>query len=149
MTSVAVRPGHPAEARDLLEASHALMNRQFPSESNHYLSIEALAAPDVRFFVAEADGPALGCGALKLRDGYGEVKSMFTAEGARGRGVGDAVLAAVLQAARAEGLPMVRLETGDSLHAAHRLYERHGFLLCGPFGDYRDDPRSLFYEKPL
>ena len=58
-------------------------------------------------------------------------------------------MAALEAEARAQGLPLMRLETGDDLYPAHRLYERHGFLRCGPFGDYVDGPHSVFMEKRL
>jgi len=144
----------PADPRDpgcaaILQASHALMQALYPAESNHYLTVEALTAPDIRFFAAAEAGKTLGCGALAVRDGYGEVKSMFTAETARGRGVGDRILTTLISVARLEGLPLLRLETGHSLDAALRLYERHGFRACAPFGDYRDDPLSQFMELQL
>ena len=43
----------------------------------------------------------------------------------------------------------LRLETGNTLAPAHRLYERHGFQFCGPFGDYVANDTSLFMEKKL
>lgn len=146
-----VRPGDPRDpqAVALLRASHALMQELFPAESNHYLSVDDLCRPDIRFFLAREDDEVLGCGALAIRDGYGEVKSMFTTEAARGRGVGDRVLTAIVTTAKLEGLPVLRLETGNALEAAHRLYRRHGFVERGPFGDYTDDPLSLFMEMPL
>ncbi|QIE54729.1 GNAT family N-acetyltransferase [Pikeienuella piscinae] len=141
-------PREPA-ATALLEASHALMRALFPAETNHFLSIDALCAPDIRFFLAEGDRDALGCGALALRDGYGEIKSMFVAPEARGTGAGAAILNRIEDEARAAGLPCLRLETGDRLHAAHRLYLRCGFGFRGPFGAYSAAPESLFMEKPL
>ena len=66
-----------------------------------------------------------------------------------GKGVAAAILRAVEDEARAEGLPWLRLETGNVLHAAHRLYERQGFTRCGPFGDYPEAASSIFMEKPL
>ena len=145
----AVRPGRPTEARGLLERSHDLMRSLFPPESNHFLGIAALEEPSIRFFVADSDGSIVGCGALAVRNGYGEIKSMFTEETCRGRGVADAILRAVEGAARAEELPILRLETGDKLRAAQRLYRRHGFKDRAPFGDYVEDPNSLFMEKTL
>jgi putative acetyltransferase len=141
-------PRHPGATR-LLQASHALMQASFPAESNHYLSIDALCAPEIHFFVATEDDQILGCGAIAEKTGYGEIKSMFTAETARGRGVADLILTRLTDQARALGLPLMRLETGNTLYAAHRLYRRHGFADRGPFGDYPDDPISLFMEKAL
>jgi len=148
---IRVVPGDPRTpgATRLLQASHALMQSLFPGDSNHYLSIDALCTPQIRFFTAVENEDILGVGALAIKDGYGEVKSMFTDETARGRGVADMILARITQEAKTLGLPLLRLETGHSLHAAHRLYHRHGFESRGPFGDYPDDPNSLFMEKRL
>jgi putative acetyltransferase len=44
---------------------------------------------------------------------------------------------------------VLRLETGDDLYPAHRLYRRHGFVERGPFGDYAEGPHSVFMEKRL
>lgn len=148
--TLTVAPGDPDAAADLLRASHTLMNALFPAESNHYLSLDALKAPNIHFLIAcDADDPPLGCAALSVQPEYGEVKSMFVAEAARGRGIGDALLARIEAVARANGVALLRLETGTLLHAAHRLYARHGFVERGPFGDYAEDPNSLFMEKPL
>ena len=32
---------------------------------------------------------------------------------------------------------------------ARALYARHGFEVCGPFGDYRPDPHSTFMTREL
>ena len=39
------------------------------------------------------------------------------------------------------------LETGFLQPEALALYERHGYERCGPFGDYVDDPNSVFMRK--
>mgnify|MGYP002338713952 CR=1 FL=1 len=141
-------PAAPATAA-LLAESHALMQSLFAPEDNFHLDIAALRAPDIRFFAAFDGETCLGTGALALRDGYGEVKSMFVAETARGRGVADAILRRIETEARAHGLTCLKLETGTGLDAAHRLYARHGFTRCGPFGSYPDAPVSVFLQKPL
>ena len=135
--------------QDLLEQSHALMLSLFSEEACHFLDLDALEADDIHLFAAREGDTILGTGALAIKDGYGEVKSMFTLEAARGKGVGAALLRQVEDTAREHGLTTLKLETGDTLHAAHRLYERHGFSFCGPFGDYKDVPESLFMEKDL
>jgi len=141
-------PHHP-QATALLKASHALMQSLFPPEDNFYLEIDDLVADDIRFFTARIGPDIIGTAALKIAPDHGEVKSMFVAETARGSGAADALLRAVEDEARALSLPMLKLETGNVLHAAHRLYRRHGFTDCGPFGDYTAAASSLFMEKPL
>ncbi|HHL20392.1 MAG TPA: GNAT family N-acetyltransferase [Aliiroseovarius sp.] len=134
---------------DLLAQSHALMQSLFPPEDNFYLDINALTAPDIHFFAASRGDETLGTAALADKGSYGEVKSMFVSSAARGLGVGAALLARLEQQARALGHSAMKLETGNALHAAHRLYERAGFTTCGPFGDYPDAASSLFMEKSL
>lgn len=133
----------------LLAEAQALQAATYAPEHNHALPTAALAAPNIRFFAARDGAEVLGVGALALRDGYGEVKSMFTGAAARGRGVAAALLRAIEDAARAEGLHTLHLETGEELAAAVRLYERHGFLRSGAFGDYVDNGVSLFMSKNL
>ena len=146
-----VEPGDPREARAraLLESSHALMQDLFPPEDNYYLEIGELCTPDIHFFVAREGDRVLGTGALAVRDGYGEVKSMFTDPRARGKGVAAALLRQLEDQARALKLPVVKLETGGKLDAAIRLYERHGFIRCDRFGDYQPNQTSVFMEKRL
>jgi len=144
----------PADPRSegpaaLLAQSHALMNELFPADACHYLDLDALCASNIRFFTATEGSDVLGTGALAIKDAYGEVKSMFTAQAGRGKGVAAAVLRMIEDTARDEGLQMLRLETGTGLDAAHRLYGRFGFEICGPFGDYTESPYSIFMEKAL
>ncbi|GAB2639735.1 GNAT family N-acetyltransferase [Nocardioides ginkgobilobae] len=131
-----------------------------PPESTHALDLDALRAPGVDVWVARDVGPAggsepglpIGCGALTLVEpGHGELKSMRTASAATGRGVGTALLEHVLDQARARGLSRVSLETGaeDFFAPARRLYLRHGFEVCPPFGRYRPDPLSVFMTRSL
>jgi len=141
-------PTAPGTAARLAE-SHALMQSLFAPEDNFHLDTAALCAPDIRFFAAFDGETCLGTGALLLRDGYGEVKSMFVAEAARGRGVADVILRRIETEARAQGLTSLKLETGKGLDAAYRLYARHGFTRCGPFGSYPDAPASVFLQKRL
>lgn len=149
--NVTIEPGDPRDPKvaELLRQSHELMQSLFPEESNHYLSVDALCGPDIRFLVARRASETLGCGALVVKADYGEVKSMFTDPAARGLGLGALILAGIEDQARSENLPVLRLETGHLLADAHRLYARAGFKECGPFGDYSEDPNSLFMEKAL
>jgi putative acetyltransferase len=135
-----------ADVQALLAEHLAGMHAQSPPESVHALALEGLRRPDVTLLSArDADGRLLGIGALRELDArHGELKSMRTADGARNRGVGAAVLAEILRLARARGYGRVSLETGtpEGFAPGRRLYERHGFTICPPFADYREDPFS-------
>ena len=133
----------------LLEQSHALMQDLFPPEENSFLQIDQLCADNISFFAARLEQDIVGTAALAKKRDYGELKSMFVATHARGMGVADALLRQVEDSAREQNLPLLTLETGDLLHAAIRLYQRHGFAPRGPFGDYVENGSSVFMEKPL
>lgn len=148
---IIVERSDPREARAtaLLKQSHTLMESLFPPEDNFYLDVNDLVAPHIHFFTARDGNMVCGTGALLVQEDYGEVKSMFVAKEARGKGVADALLRQIEDQARAEKLPLLKLETGKLLHAAHRLYRRHGFTDCGVFGDYAAANSSIFMEKHL
>lgn len=137
------------EADALLKAHHGLMTSLFPVGDCHFLGGAALAEDHVTFYTARIGTEVVGMGALAAMEGYGEVKSMFTTPEARGKGVADAILRAVEDTAKEAGLSMLKLETGTGLDAAHRLYQRHGFQECGPFGSYAPSPHSVYFEKEI
>ena len=141
-------PHHP-QATALLKQSHALMESLFPPEDNFYLDIADLVADNIHFFTARMGQDIVGTAALKAYDDYGEIKSMFVAETARGSGAADALMRQLEDQARELKLPILKLETGNVLHAAHKLYRRHGFTDCGVFGDYVTANSSIFMEKAL
>ncbi|TDD80893.1 GNAT family N-acetyltransferase [Actinomadura darangshiensis] len=141
-----------SEIHRLLEEHLADMHATSPPESIHALDLRELRDPAVEFWSAW-EGPELrGCGALKdLGGGDVELKSMRTAQAARGKGVGTFVLRHLLTLAAERGHRRVLLETGsqDFFAPARRLYARHGFTFREPFGDYVQDPNSVFMELCL
>ena len=114
-----------------------------PSASD--ISVVLLARDDA--------GTAVGCGALRaLGDGVAEVKRMFVARSARGRGVWKAVLAGLEDAARLRGWTTLRLETGPRQPEAVALYTGAGYRSIAAFGGYVGAPDaedSLFFERVL
>jgi putative acetyltransferase len=120
--------------------------------SAHALDLSALRTPEIAFWTAWEGEEIIGVGALKqLSAEHGEIKSMHTAEAARGRGVGSALLRHIMAAARARGMSRLSLETGSWAYfiPARALYARHGFVECAPFGEYREDPNSVFMTLQL
>ena len=151
MPDIKVIPGDPRDpqATALLRQSHALMQQLFDPSENHFLDIDELCVPSIRFFVAREDLTTLGCVALANKGDYGEIKSMFVDPKARGKGIAHHLMRQIETEARAQGLATVKLETGDKLTQAHSLYQAHGYTDCGPFGDYEANTTSLFMTKDL
>lgn len=130
----------------LLETHLSFARAASPPEDVHALDVNGLLSPDVTFFSLRDDGTLLGVGALREIDPtHGEIKSMHTAEIARGNGVGGAMLEHLLATARSRGYERVSLETGtmDEFAAARSLYTRAGFEVCPPFADYFVSPHSV------
>ena len=67
----------------------------------------------------------------------------------RGLGLAKLMLNHLVGYAQSQGIGLLRLETGVHQHAAIGLYERIGFQRIPPFGEYKDDPLSRFYEKRI
>jgi putative acetyltransferase len=140
------------DVRALLDFHFAEMRGNSPPDACHVLPTDGLAGPEISFWSVREAGELLGIGALKeLSDDEGEIKSMRTAPGALGRGVGTAMLSHILGEARRRGYGKVSLETGCTkpFAAALRLYEREGFVPCGPFGGYPDTPFTRFFALEL
>jgi putative acetyltransferase len=140
------------EIAALLEAHLNLMRDTSPPESVHALDLDGLRAPEVTFWTLWDGDQLLGCGALKEIDpAHGEIKSMHTAQAARGKGVARHLLQHVLEEARQRGYRRLSLETGSTgdFAAAHGLYGAFGFEFCGPFADYVLDSFSVFMTLEL
>ena len=138
---------------------HALLNEHLqnmhalsPPESVHALDLDKLRQPEITFWTAWEGPQLLGCSALKELDGaHGEVKSMRTPQALRRKGAGRALLVHMIEVARARGYARLSLETGtaEAFQPAQKLYESFGFVYCGPFGDYPEDPNSTFMTLRL
>ena len=134
----------------LITELEALLDPLYPRESRHGLSVERLLAEAVAFFVLRSDGIPAACGGVKLfGNAYGEIKRMYVRAQFRGLGLGRLMLDHLADYTGAQGVGLLRLETGIHQHAAIGLYERLGFYRIPPFGSYTDDPLSRYYEKPL
>jgi GNAT superfamily N-acetyltransferase len=139
-----------ADAVVLITELEAHLEPFYPSESRHGYSVEKLISQDVAFFVLRADDTPAGCGGIQLfGNAYGELKRMYVRPQFRGLGFGKLLLDHLTDYARAQGVGLLRLETGIHQAAAISLYERTGFQRIPPFGAYVEDPLSLFYEKRI
>lgn len=144
-------PARP-DVKALLEEHLQQMRTLSPRESVHALDIAQLKQPEISFWTARDGEALLGCGALKQLDAqHGEIKSMRTPAALRRRGAGRALLAHIVDEAKRRGYRRLSLETGatPAFQPAHALYEHFGFVRCGPFADYRNDPNSVFMTLAL
>jgi putative acetyltransferase len=140
------------EARALLGRHLVFARGQVPLEDAHALDVDELADPTVTFYALRIDGQLLAVGALKrLDEDHAELKSMHTAQDARGRGLGRAMLSHLLTEARERGFKRVSLETGavEAFAPARSLYASSGFTECEPFADYRLSPNSTYMTLKL
>ncbi len=132
----------PEEASALLEALSREMDALYGDSGSARFT-------HWRCFVIAREGEVLlGCGALVDYDERTlEVKRMYVAPAARGRGVGRAILAALEH--RATGFDRLILETGNLQPEAIKLYEGAGFKPIESYGPFVRNPQSLCFEKPL
>lgn len=144
---IAIDDPRAADVRELLERHLAFAHTHTPRQDVHALDTDGLLDPAVSFYSFRLDGELLAVGALKeLGQRHAELKSMHTAQAARGRGIGRAMLEHLIGLARDRGCVRVSLETGTmaAFAPARALYASAGFVPCGPFGDYRPSPSNTF-----
>lgn len=137
-----------ADATSLIAALNAELSAMYPEPGANHFSLDPneVAAGAGIFLVARLDGRPVGCGALRrIRDAslirevgpqVGELKRMYVAREARGRGIGRALLACLESEARRLGLVQLVLETGVRQVEALALYRRAGFTAIPPYGEY-------------
>lgn len=136
----------------LLERHLNFAREVTPPEDVHALDLDGLLDPRVTFFSLRDHDRLLGIGAIKeLDDSHFELKSIHTAEHARGKGVGRAVVDRLVGYARERGATRVSLETGsmEEFAPSRALYSRLGFTECGPFDEYSPARNSVFMTLEL
>jgi putative acetyltransferase len=147
-----ITPERPdsADAKALIMELEAVLAPSYPPESRHGLSVERLLAERVAFFLLRSDGTPASCGGIKLVGAdYGEIKRMYVRPQFRGLGFGKLMLDHLAAYARANGVALLRLETGIHQQEAIGMYQRMGFQRIPPFAPYKEDPLSLCFEKRL
>lgn len=98
--------------------------------------------------VADLDGRAVGCGAIKEFEPWVmEVKRMYTDPTARGNGVATAVLYELEQWAAQLGSKACVLETGWRQPEAIAMYRKCGYKQIPNYGQYAGLENSVCFEK--
>lgn len=128
----------------------AYQDSLYPPESRHALDLTSLKQPNVLFAVArDGTGRAIACGAIVLYPEFGELKRMYVSPCGRGQGVARRLIAVLESRALDSGCKLLTLESGPYQHEALALYSSAGYERRGPYGDYTDDPLSVFMQKKI
>ena len=149
---IAVDDPRAHDVRALLRRHLEFTTSQSPPEDMHALDVGGLLDPAVTLLSCRRDGELLAIGALRhLDDRHAEIKSMHTAEAARGLGLARAMLDRLIALARERGHTRASLETGSmaAFGPARALYASAGFTECGPFADYAPSVNSTFMTLAL
>lgn len=142
-------PDQP-EVITLIAELDAYQDSLYPPESRHALDLESLKQPNVLFAVVrDQRGQAIGCGAIVLGPEFGELKRVYVSPRGRGQGVAKKLLALLESRAMESGCKLVKLESGPYQPEAMALYASAGYERRGPFGDYTNDPLSVFMQKRI
>ena|ERR1700722_1962394 len=112
------------------------------------VGVEEMVAPKGVFFLVELDNTTVACGGIRrLSDDIAEIKRMYVAPAARGRGVGRVLLARLEDEARGLACRLARLDTGRRMVAALALYTAAGYR---GIPDYNGNPHAGHWmEKAL
>jgi GNAT superfamily N-acetyltransferase len=144
-----------AVARALIAALDAETSARYPNPDDNFFELDAEEVADGRgaFLVARIGREPAGCGAVRLIGGWevvtAEIKRMYVAPSARGRGLGGRILTALEAEAEKLGARRLVLETGARQPEAIAVYTRAGFVPIPRFGPYADAPASLCFGKDL
>ncbi|MEU4479497.1 GNAT family N-acetyltransferase [Micromonospora sp. NPDC023966] len=141
------------ESQALIRAALADLGRRYGGSGDETpVDAAEFEPPAGTFLVAYLDGQPVGCGGWRSHGDDGataELKRMYTAPAARGRGVARAVLAAVERSARDQGRKRIILECGDKQPEALAMYTSAGYERIPNFGFYQDAPGCLSFGRTL
>ncbi len=148
-----VRTARPADLAAVAELTARVYLTEGYGDEQYEPELRAVGsrAETATVLVAESGGRLVGTVTVATRGGRwaeqagpGEavIRMLVVSPDARGSGAGTALVQACLDAARADGCTLVRLSSQESMTAAHRLYERAGFVRT-PASDWSPVPGLL------
>jgi putative acetyltransferase len=145
------------QCEDLVQESDLYLATLYPPASIYSVPTKDLEQEGnllLGAFRAESNPGAspIGCVGF-VRDTHepdtAEIKRMFVSPGFRHLGVATQLMDSLEREAFEAGVTCLRLETGVHQHESMGLYFTRNYLQRGPYGDYPDDPYSVFLEKLL
>ncbi|MGE7371118.1 GNAT family N-acetyltransferase [Neorhizobium sp. NPDC001467] len=152
MSEITVRPFEPQDKDGVISVILPIQREEFGFDITAGDQPDLAVIPDFYqtgkggFWVAEKDGVIVGTIGLKdIGNGQATLRKMFVAAGARGREHGTAarLLERLFAHARDVGVNEILLGTTDKFLAAHRFYEKHGFVQV----DKADLPEAFLFMQ--
>jgi GNAT superfamily N-acetyltransferase len=133
---------------DYMALVSARIGGDFVPTEEIFGTTEAFRGPGSAWLVLYEDGEPVACGGLRtLEPGVGEIKRMFVAEAARGRGHARRMLTALEALARERGHTRIRLITTEVFAEARNLYASAGYRVSSTWVE--GDRRDYWMEKDL
>ncbi len=134
MNSIVIRAAADADAETIVEIMHAAFQDYagvlHPPSGVHQESASSVRAKMQQgtWLLAEQDGRAVGCVFAEPQAEYVYLGRLAVLPEMRGRGIGDALITAVQEHARAAGFRRVRLSVRVALPKMRAAYERRGYV---------------------
>ena len=138
-----------SEVVELINQLDEYQESMYPPESNHLDSLDELSKTNVDFLAAYSDSTICGIGAVKVLNDYGEIKRLYVPEKYRGRGIAEEIVKELENCLIEKSIFTACLETGVHQLEAIGLYRKLGYSKTAPFGDYTEDPLSVFMAKKI
>ena len=149
MTTIHRTDSHNRDFRTLIRQLDLDLKERYGALQNDYDKYNKIESLET-VVIAVADGKAIGCGCFKEFDGHSvEVKRMFVAPEARGKGVGARILAELETWAAERGYKRAVLETGKNQPEAITLYRKSGYAVVENYGQYAGFEMSVCFAKEI
>ncbi|HLM00230.1 MAG TPA: GNAT family N-acetyltransferase [Pyrinomonadaceae bacterium] len=138
-----------ADFRDLAALLDADLRIRDGAEHAFYAQFNKIDTIRCAVVAYEGEKP-VGCGAFKeYAPGVAEIKRMFVAEEARGRGVAGKILSELETWAKELNFAECVLETGLKQPEAVRLYQKSGYRVIPNYGQYAGVENSVCMQKSI
>ena len=138
--------------QQLISALNGELEIRYPEEGANFFRLDPVEVAEGRgaFLVAYINDEPVGCGAVRrIEPTVAEIKRMYVAPTARGRGVGKRIITELEAIARGLGINRLVLETGPRQPEAIAVYKRSGFAKIPLFGEYVNSNFSVCMAKDL
>ena len=111
---------------------------------------DELSLKQANYYVAEDDGEIIGFAGFWLIIDEAEIMKVAVRKSERGKGVGNALLLAIIEDATMMGAKTILLEVREGNTPARKLYEKHGFISYTTREKYYEGKENaILYKKNL